>query len=68
MVLPLLEYQQMLLVALKNNGKNTLYFCRAKVDGEYTPEKYYPPNKTCYIPWGGQEYIYKSNFQILFAN
>ncbi|MEH2206768.1 MAG: DM9 repeat-containing protein [Nostoc sp.] len=51
----------------ENNGKNKLYFCRAKVDGEYTPGKYYPPNKTCYIPWGGREYQFK-NFQILFAN
>ncbi|MEH2007417.1 DM9 repeat-containing protein [Nostoc sp.] len=53
----------------ENNGKNTLYFCRAIVHGEYTPGKYYPPNKTCYVPWGDKEYIYnKSNFQILFAN
>ncbi len=52
----------------EDNGKNPLYFCRAKVDGEYTPGKYYPPNKTCYVPWGGREYVYRSNFQILFAN
>lgn len=52
----------------ENNGKNKLYFCQARVDGEYTPGKYYPPNKTCYVSWGGREYRYKSNFKILFVN
>ncbi|MDZ8069016.1 MAG: DUF3421 domain-containing protein [Nostoc sp. DedQUE08] len=50
-----------------NNG-TILYICSTIVDGEYTPGKYYPPNQTCYVSWGGEEYGFRSNFQVLIAN
>lgn len=54
----------------ENNGSNLLYSCRAKVDGEDTPGKYYPPNQTCYVSWGGKEYTFKYRskpFEILYS-
>jgi hypothetical protein len=58
-----------LILGSENNGANPLYSCRAIVDKEYTPGKYYPPNQTCYVSWGGKEYTFKygnKRFQILY--
>ncbi|MEH2390617.1 MAG: DUF3421 domain-containing protein [Nostoc sp.] len=52
----------------EDNGKNTLYVCRAILSTGYAPGKYYPPNKICYVSYKGLEYQYKSYFQILTAN
>ncbi|MBE9106141.1 DUF3421 domain-containing protein [Nostoc cf. edaphicum LEGE 07299] len=51
----------------ENNGKYDLYPCRAILNTGYAPGKYYPPNKTCYVSYGGLEYQYKNFFQILTA-
>jgi hypothetical protein len=52
----------------ENNGRDTLYVCRAVLNGEYTPGKYYPPNETCYVSWGNREYQYRENFDFLVAD
>lgn len=49
------------------NG-NPLYVCRAVIDAEYTPGKYYPQTGTCYVPWGNLEYRYTKNFDFLVVD
>ena len=48
------------------DGADTLYICRKKMDDGLHPGKYSYKNRLCYIPWGGKEYFYRTNFQILF--
>lgn len=48
------------------DGADTLYICRKKMGDGVHPGKYSYKNRLCYIPWGGKEYFYRSNFAILF--
>lgn len=48
------------------DGADTLYICRKKMSDGVHPGKYSYKNRLCYIPWGGKEYFYRTNFEILF--
>lgn len=48
------------------DGADTLYICRKKMSDGVHPGKYSYKNRLCYIPWGGKEYFYRTNFAILF--
>jgi hypothetical protein len=52
----------------EDNGGNTLYVCRAKLNNEYIPGKYYNPTKTCYVSYGKLEYRFTKKFEFLTAN
>jgi hypothetical protein len=48
------------------DGTDILYLCRKKMSDGVHPGKYSYKNRLCYIPWGGKEYFYRTNFEILF--
>ncbi|MFL6229072.1 MAG: DM9 repeat-containing protein [Pyrinomonadaceae bacterium] len=47
-------------------GHDTIYICHKQMSDGVHPGKYSYNNNLCYIPWGGKEYHYADDFEILF--